>query len=146
LNGNTTYYAKAFATNNTGTEYGSEISFTTYQAPSSISCTGWGGPNATSSLMNAQGWITAQVGQEIDIYQQSPFSGITCASGPNASTNNSTIINPVAAIVTEYFCGSNGTSHIREKIIIPNPGIYQVTVKCGQTGYRTCVLSIEVIP
>ena len=67
LSGNTTYYAKAYATNLSGTAYGNEISFTTSQAPSAQSCSGWNGPSISSSLMGSEGYIVANINQEIDL-------------------------------------------------------------------------------
>jgi hypothetical protein len=147
LVGNTTYYVRAFATNSSGTSYGNEINLITAQSPSAQSCSGWGGPNATSTLMNAQGWITAQVGQSIDIFQSSPTVSIACCSGPNSNCGASSIFNPTNATLLAYTCSSfQNPDYISETITIPTPGIYQITIKCGNVGYRTCTLSIEIIP
>ena len=117
------------------------------QAPSAQSCSGWNGPNATSSLMNSNGWITAQVGEPIDIYQATPTIGISCCNGPNSNCGASSIFNPPNASIVSYLCEVWGNpDYISETITIPSPGIYQVTVKCGKTAYRICVLSLEITP
>ena len=143
LTGNTTYYARVYATNNSGTAYGSQISFTTFSAPAAQSCSGWNGPNATSSLMNAQGWITATVGQSIDISMVTTHPFITCCQGPSQNCGASSIFNPSNSNLLSYSCGGQTIS---ESISIPTSGIYQLTVVCGNIGYRTCNLSIEIIP
>lgn len=147
LTGNTTYYVRSFASNSSGTSYGNEINLITAQPPSAQSCSGWGGPNATSTLMNTQGWITAQVGQSIDIFQSSPTVSIACCSGPNSNCGASSIFNPPNATLLAYTCSSfQNPDYISETITIPTPGIYQITIKCGNVAYRTCTLSLEIIP
>jgi hypothetical protein len=143
LAGNTTYYVKAFATNGSGTAYGNEMNFTTFQSPAAQSCSGWSGPNATSSLMNQNDFITAHVGENIDISMVTTHPFIACCQGPNQNCNASSIFNPSNTNFISYNCGGQTISEI---ISIPTTGIYQVTVICGNIGYRTCVVSIEVIP
>jgi hypothetical protein len=143
LLGNTVYYARAFATNSSGTAYGDQVGLTTFQAPAAQSCSGWPGPNTTSSLMNQSGFITAHVGQNIDISMVTTHPFITCCQGPNQNCGASSIFNPVNSNIISYNCAGQTIS---ETITIPIVGIYQITVICGNTGNRTCNLSIEIIP
>jgi hypothetical protein len=94
--------------------------------------------------MNAQGWITATIGQSIDISMVTTHPFITCCQGPNQNCGSaSSIFNPSNANILSYYCGGQTIS---ESISIPTAGIYQVTIVCGNTGLRTCNLSIEIIP
>ena len=141
LSGNATYYVRAFATNSSGTAYGNQISFTTFASPAAQNCTGWNGPNVVSSLMNAQGFITANVGQIVDISMTTGLPSIACCGGPNQNCNASSIFTPPNTNILSYNCGGQVIS---SNLSFNSPGTYNITVKCGNIGYRTCNVSIYV--
>ena len=141
LTGNTTYYLRAFATNSSGTAYGNQVSFTTFAAPAAQNCSGWSGPNIVSSLMNAQGFITANIGQIVDISMTTVHPFITCCQGPNQNCNASSIFTPPNTNILSYNCGGQVIS---SNLSFNSPGTYNITVVCGNIGYRTCNVSIYV--
>ena len=141
LTGNTTYYLRAFATNSSGTAYGNQVSFTTFAAPAAQNCSGWSGPNIVSSLMNAQGYITANIGQIVDISMTTVHPFITCCQGPNQNCNASSIFTPPNTNILSYNCGGQVIS---SNLSFNSPGTYNITVVCGNIGYRTCNVSIYV--
>ena len=141
LSGNTTYYLRAFATNSSGTAYGNQISFTTFTAPAAQNCSGWGSPNAVSSLMNAQGFITANVGQIVDISMTTNYAFITCCNGPNHDCPASKILTPPNTNILSYNCGGQVIS---SNLSFNSPGTYNITIRAGSGNYRTCIVSIYV--
>jgi hypothetical protein len=129
FNGNTTYYVRAFATNSTGTSYGSQISFTTLLSPSPLSCSGgtfYG--YVTSPQMNAQGIIVAQVGQQITIKHT--------ATG-NQFCNCSSFSNSSSAVVINAFCEQWASpNYIQEIIVFNTPGVYNMSSQVSD-----CIMS-----
>ena len=112
LSGNTTYYVRAFATNSSGTAYGNQVSF-----------------------------ITANIGQIVDLSMTTVHPFISCCPGPNYSTQCSNFMNPPNANILTYNCGGQTIS---ETISFNSSGTYIITVICGNIGYRVCNVSIYV--
>ncbi len=136
LTGTTTYYARAFATNSSGTAYGDQISLTTFQAPSAQSCSGWNGPSITSSLVGLNGYIVANVNQNIDLFMDDN-------SSPMMNCGCSFFTNPAQATVVSNNCSSN--DFISEIIFFVQPGIYVIQGKNGDCNAMTiCNLWIVV--
>jgi hypothetical protein len=132
------YYARAYATNNTGTAYGTEISFYTLTVPS-VSCNSCGnaGNNLTSPLM-VGGHIEANVGQSISITQG------TCCSTCYLWCGGSGFTNPPEANILSYSCTTGGGSGINQVIYFNIPGIYIVTGSAGNNPNKVCTVYIIV--
>jgi hypothetical protein len=140
LSGNTTYYVRAFATNSSGTAYGNQISFTTFNSPTPISCTGgtfYG--YITCPQMNAQGIIVAQVGQQITINH--------VATG-NQFCNCSSFTNSPSAIVISTFCEQWASpNYIQEVIVFNTPGVYNMSSQVSDCVMpHPCSYSILINP
>ena len=140
LNGNTTYYARAYATNSTGTAYGTEISYTTFQAPAALSCSGGSFYGYVySPQMNAQGIIEAQVGQQITIKH---------TSTGNQFCNCSSFTNSPSATVISSSCEQVASpNYIQEVIVFNSPGVYNMSSRvsdCVQP--HPCSYSIVINP
>jgi hypothetical protein len=137
LTGATLYYVRAYATNSTGTAYGNELTFTTYNTPNSVSCTGWSGPSPTSPQMVSGGYIEVSVGTSISINQLDNGS-------PMMNCGCSYFTNPPEATVTSSNCANN--SSLSETIVFNQCGVYQVQVQNGDCNAMTyCTLSISII-
>ncbi len=140
LSGNTTYYVRAFATNSSGTAYGNQISFTTFNSPTPISCIGgtfYG--YITCPQMNAQGIIVAQVGQQITINH--------VATG-NQFCNCSSFTNSPSAIVISTFCEQWASpNYIQEVIVFNTPGVYNMASQVSDCVMpHPCSYSILINP
>ena len=136
LTGTTTYYARAFATNSSGTAYGDQISLTTFQAPSAQSCSGWNGPSITSSLVGLNGYVVANVNQNIDLFMDDN-------SSPMMNCGCSFFTNPAQATVVSNNCSTN--DFISEVIFFAQPGIYLIQGKNGDCNAMTiCNLWIVI--
>ena len=124
LNANTTYYARAYATNSTGTAYGSQISFTTAMAEPTITT-----PSVTTTAINdiAQtsaiggGNVTSDGGAEVTARGICWSTGTnpsisdahtTDGSGTGAFTSNMTGLTAnTTYYVRAYATNSKGTSY-----------------------------------
>ena len=140
LSGNTTYYVRAFATNSSGTAYGNQISFTTSQPPSPLICSGGSFYGyVTSPQMNAQGFITVQVGQQITIQHTATGNQFcNCSSFNNA---------PTAVIVSTYCEQWASPNYIQEVIVFNSPGIYNMSSQVSDCVMpHPCTYSIVVNP
>jgi hypothetical protein len=155
LNGNTTFYVRAFAMNSSGTAYGNELNFTTLQQPQSLVCTGgpascWPGTGVlSSSLMNSMNYIVANVGQTIDLHLTQCMSMM----GASSYCSSSYFTNPPSAIQLSYNCVQNQSSgYIHEDIKFDSPGVYTVIAYASlypypwQNANANCTVYIEVLP
>ena len=148
LSGNTTYYVRAFATNASGTAYGSEISFSTFSTPQAQSCSGWSNLTIASSLMNSQGFITANIGQAIDLIMNATgFQTVNCCPWAGYSTGCACFFNPAGTTITNYDCNNNnGNSSMSETVIFNTSGTYTIlgNMRFGNGQFRSCNVSIYV--
>lgn len=87
LNGNTTYYVRAYATNSAGTSYGTEVTFTTGQNISSPVVTTNSVSSITTTSVTAGGEVTADGGATVTA------RGICWNTTPNPTTSHSKSIN-----------------------------------------------------
>jgi hypothetical protein len=144
LSGNTTYYVRAFATNSSGTAYGNQISFQTFNSPSAIQCSGATNvayPLVTNPPVTVGGWVSVLVNQQVIISQQTTQPFIACGGG-----GASEFINPVGTnVISSCCCSCNGNCQIMsETISFNNPGVYTIQIKCGNIMYSLCSLTIVV--
>ena len=87
LTANTKYYVRAYATNNVGTAYGSEISFSTEELPAN--------PEVTTSAINSITSFSAVSGGTV-LNIQNDFlieSGVCWSTSPNPTRDNSKTMN-----------------------------------------------------
>ena len=146
LTSNTIYYARAFATNSSGTSYGNEISISTLSPPQPLQCSGYncqsGGLLTTSPSINAQGFIEVSTGQNISINMTHCFSGFS----PSQYCQCASFTNPLNTTVVSSTCSPNDLSgYIAENISFSNPGTYVVNIQSGRcSNMKYCSLTIVV--
>ncbi|NBV91144.1 MAG: collagen-like protein [Flavobacteriia bacterium] len=142
LSGNTTYYVRAFATNSSGTAYGNQISFQTFNSPSAIQCSGatnMAYPLVTNPPVTVGGWVSVLVNQQVIISQQTTQPFIVCGSGASG------FINPIGTNLISSCCQNNcGSQWVSETISFSSPGVYTIQVRCGNIQYSLCSLTIVV--
>jgi len=80
LNPNTTYYIRAYATNEVGTAYGNQVSFTTLQAPDMPAVTTTPLSNITQTSATTGGTVTADGGSAVTV------RGVCWSTNPNPTT------------------------------------------------------------
>lgn len=135
LSGNTTYYARAFATNASGTSYGSNLIFSTFSAPAAQSCSGWSGPSITSSLMGVGGYIIASPNQPIDFNMNKNYT-------PMMVCGCSFFTNPQGATVISSNCSPTSISQV---IKFTQPGTYLIQGRNGDCiGMTICSVYVYI--
>ena len=139
LTGNTTYYAKAYATNISGTSYGQELIFTTTNEVLPLTCNSCGISNSRlSSPLMIDGIIYATVNQSISMSQ--PACCNTCFIFCGASGFD----NPIGANQISYSCSNGGSQNVSQVISFTTPGVYYVTGRAGNSSVRSCTVSIVI--
>ena len=108
LSGNTTYYARAYATNSAGTAYGSQISFTTAEVLLTYS-----GATHTPAQCTSAGGSVVNVGTTLCQFNASSCpSGWSQAGSWSTTSNNSTGWNQPATSAVSITCNGYNYSEV----------------------------------
>jgi len=130
---NTTYYARSFAKNISGTIYGNVVTWSTFQLPYAQSCNG--NVSITSPQMGNQGFISANIGDTLELFMgRNNTPMMNCAA--------SGFSNPQNTIIIESGCDGSGIS---EKIKYNLAGTYAIQGRTGDgIGMTSCTIYISV--
>jgi hypothetical protein len=140
LNPYTAYYVRAFATNSSGTSYGSELNFTPNQVPTLNCdfCGAAGGQELTCSLMQ-NGIIYATINQPISM------TSYKCSNTQYMDCSSSGFNNPSQASVISYNCIQGTGNSISQVIYFSTPGIYSVSGFAGSSSQqKSCTVYIVI--
>lgn len=146
LEANTTYYVRAYATNEVGTSYGSAAIFTSGNGLPTVETLD-PGENITSSSISAVGNVLDDGGFEITtrgfVYSTLPYptldngSNITSGSGIGYFSANITNITPTQKTyyIRAYASNSLGTSYGDQVVITPERSEYLSLMTMSYGGY-----------
>jgi len=144
LTPNTTYYLRAYATNEIGTSYGNEIAFTTLQAPNLPTVITTAVTNITQTSATSGGTVTADGGSNVTVrgvcWNTSPnptteHAHTTDGSGLGAFTSSITGLTAnTKYYIRAYATNSAGTSYGNEISFTAGQTITTPTVTTNETS------------
>ena len=98
--------------------------------------------------MNSQGFITANIGQAIDLIMNATgFQSVNCCPWAGYSTGCACFFNPASTTITNYDCNNNnGNSSMSETVIFNTSGTYTIlgNMRFSNGLLRSCNVSIYV--